>query len=34
VGAAAATTPGKVAVVVSGSGSLAELETLAGSLQD
>jgi hypothetical protein len=33
VGTAAATTPGKVAVVVSGSGALSELETLAGSLQ-
>lgn len=33
VGTAAATTPGKVAVVVSGTGALSELETLAGSLQ-
>jgi hypothetical protein len=33
VGTAAATTPGKVAVVVSGSGTVAELETFAGTLQ-
>ena len=33
VGTAAATTPGKVTVVVSGTGALPELETLAGSLQ-
>ncbi|MEY9864346.1 hypothetical protein ABH935_010002 [Catenulispora sp. GAS73] len=33
VGTAAATTPGKIAVVVSGTGALSELETLAGSLQ-
>jgi hypothetical protein len=33
VGSAAATTPGKVAVVVSGTGSVSELVTLAGSLQ-
>jgi hypothetical protein len=33
VGTAAATTTGKVAVVVSGTGPLAELETLAGALQ-
>jgi len=33
VGSAAATTRGPVAVVVSGTGALAELETLAGSLQ-
>lgn len=33
VGTAAASTQGKVAVVVSGTGALSELETLAGSLQ-
>jgi hypothetical protein len=33
VGSAAATTQGQVAVVVSGTGALSELETLAGSLQ-